>query len=310
MKLTRRTVCQAAVAAAVAALTGCGAGRYGGPDRTITIAGGQRGGFYLQVARLLANEISTAEPGLRCRASETNGSVDNVELIGAGRADLGVCQADVALAAVETEPLTGIGRLYEDYLQLVVRRDSDLHSIADLAGRRVSLGAPRSGTESTGKRLLAAAQLNVESRVDSLDNAATYLAERRIDALLWCGGVPTPTLEVLHQQVGIRLLPLAPVLPALLRDRYRMAYQQVQTPAGGYGQTGVSTIGVANLLLCARSLPDDVVAAITTVIVGHAAQLVPPQALGTQFLDQRALINLLGVPMHPGAAAAYRQLHG
>jgi len=57
-------------------------------------------------------------------------------------------------------------------------------------------------------------------------------------------------------------------------------------------------------------VPDDVVSAITGVLVEHAARLVPPQALGTQFLDRRALINLLGVPMHPGAVSAYRQLHG
>jgi TRAP-type uncharacterized transport system substrate-binding protein len=72
----------------------------------------------------------------------------------------------------------------------------------------------------------------------------------------------------------------------------------------------MAAIGVPNLLLCNRSLPDDVVATVTSVLVEHAARLVPPQALGTQFLDRRALICLLGVPMHPGAASAYRQLRG
>jgi TRAP transporter TAXI family solute receptor len=314
--LTRRAVCRAALAAAAAALTGCGTERYCGPDREITIAGGQDGGFYWEFAQLLAREVNAAEPRLHCSAEKTFGSVENIELIGAGDAHIGVCQSDVALAAVHgTEPFTralplaGIGRMYEDYLQLVVLADSDLHTVEDLAGRTVSLGALRSGTELTGKRLMAAAQVRAYSAFQPLDVAATALADGRVDALLWCGGVPTPVLTALHARKRIRLLPLAEKLDAL-RARYRTAYQQVVIPAGGYAEAGTRTIGVANLLLCAGSLPDDVVAAVTAVLVDAASRLVPPQALGTQFLDRRALINLLDVPMHPGAGSAYRQLHG
>jgi uncharacterized protein len=316
MTLTRRTLCRTAVAVSVSVLTGCGASRYRGPERTITIAGGQPGGLYLEVAQLLADKITAAEPHLRCSTVMTNGSVENVERIGSGDADVGVCQADVALDAVagagsflHALPLRGIGRMYEEYLQLVVRDDSELTSITQLTGRTVSLGAVRSGTTETGKRLMAAAGVEVVSRPESLEVAADALAARKVDAVLWCGGVPTPKLVALHEKIRIRLLPLAAMLPAM-RKRYPLAYQQVRIPAGGYGQSGKPTIGVANLLLCGRSLPDDVVAAITEVLVEHAAQLVPTEARGTQFLDRRALICLLGVPMHPGAATAYRQLHG
>lgn len=316
MTLTRRTLCQAALGTAVSLLAGCGTRRYRGPDRRIRIAAGQPGGFYLEVAGLLAREIDTAEPGLRCRALETNGSVENITMVNSGDADIAVCQSDAALAAVlgtepfaGTLPVRGIGRMYEDYLQLVVRADSDVYKVADLAGRTVSLGATGSGTAMIGERLMAAANLRVAKSHDPLDVAVAMVADGRADALLWCGGVPTPRLARLHEEVGIRLLPLNAMLPEL-RKRYRMAYQAVKIPAGGYGRAAVSTIGVANLLVCDRSLPDDVVSAITGVLVEHAARLVPPQALGTQFLDRRALINLLGVPMHPGAVSAYRQLHG
>jgi TRAP transporter TAXI family solute receptor len=316
MTPTRRTVCTAALGAAAALLTGCGTGRYRGHDREIRIAAGQKGGFYLQVAGLLAREINAAEPGLHCRALRTNGSVENITMVNTGEADIAVCQSDAALAAVlgtspfaGALPVTGIGRMYEDYLQLVVRADSEVTSVADLAGRTVSLGAPGSGTAMIGERLMAAAKVRVNKRLDPLDDAVALVADRRADALLWSGGVPTPSIADLHREEGIRLLPLTAMLPAL-RARYRMAYQAVTIPAGGYGHAAVSTIGVANLLVCGRSVPDDVVSAITGVLVEHAARLVPPLALGTQFLDRRALINLLGVPMHPGAVSAYRQLHG
>jgi TRAP transporter TAXI family solute receptor len=314
MTLTRRTLCRAAAAAVVA---GCGTGTYRGPGRRITIAGGQPRGLYVKVAGHLAEEINRAEPGLHCEPKETRGSVENVELIAGGGADLAICQADVALSAVKgTDPFTsalpivGIGRMYEDYLQVVVLKDSDLRSVADLAGRRVSVGAKRSGAVFTASRLMRAAGIEVLERFDSLDAAAAALRLRNVDAVVWSGGVPTEPLVTLDKEAGIRLLPLAPTLLTALRDRYGLAYQRVNIPAGVYGASGTQTIGMANFLLCRRSLPEDVVAAITGVLVERADRLVPRDSISTQFLDPPAVIYLLGVPKHPGAESAYRQLHG
>ncbi len=320
MTVTRRTMCRAGAAALAATLTGtlpaCAGEGYRGPSRTVTIAGGQPGGFYLEFAQVLAREIAAAEPGLRGKAIATGGSVRNIELIQAGEADIGVSQTDIALSAVAGEspfaervPVRGIGRMYEDYLQLVVRADSPVREVAGLAGATVSLGALGSGTAIFGERLFDAARVDVTSRYQSLEGAADALARKQVDAVLWSGGVPTPALVRLHERIRIRLLPIARALPAL-RGRYGNAYQQVKIPAGGYGQAGTPTLGVANLLVCGQHLPDDVAAAITRVLVDRAVRLVPPQALGAQFLDRRTLIGLFGVPMHPGAATAYRRLHG
>lgn len=316
MTITRRTVCRAGVAALAAAVAGCATPGYRGPSRTVTIAGGQPGGFYLEFAQVLAREINAAEPNLRCEAVDTDGSVSNVELIREGKADIGVSQTDIALAAMagqspfaDTVAVRGIGRMYEDYLQLVVRDDSPVRRVAGLAGRTVSLGALGSGTAIFGERLFKAARVRVTSRYQPLADAVDALERKQVDAVLWSGGVPTPALADLHARIRIRLLPIAQALP-VLRDRYGNAYQQVSIPAGGYGQAGTPTIGVANLLVCGEKLPDDVAAAITRVLVDRAVRLVPRQALGAQFLDRRTLIGLFGVPMHPGAATAYRQLHG
>jgi TRAP-type uncharacterized transport system substrate-binding protein len=82
-------------------------------------------------------------------------------------------------------------------------------------------------------------------------------------------------------------------------------------PASGYGHPGpVATIGVPNLLITKHSLPDDIAGAVAQVLVRSAPQLVPTQALGTQYLDQRSLIPTAPLPLHPGAATAYRDLRG
>jgi len=310
--MNRRAFLTAAIAGALAA--GC---TTPGPSRSLTIAAGESGGFYLAFGRLLAAQVNATQSWLRCTAVETLASVANIDLLRTGKADLALVLADTARSASSGLPpftsaidLRAIGRVYENYMQLVVRNDSPAHSVSDLDGWAVSLGASGSGAALTGDRILAAAGITPVVRHLPLADAVSALAAGSIDALLWSGGVPTPALAQLDSSVGIRLLPLDGVLPAL-RARYGMLYEQLPVPSGGYRFVHqVPTIGVANLLVGLPSLPDNVAAAVAEVLVTRADQLVPQEALGTQFLDIRTLIGTADLPLHPGAAQAYRQLHG
>ncbi|HEX6346847.1 TAXI family TRAP transporter solute-binding subunit [Umezawaea sp.] len=282
------------------AVTACGTTA---PTADLTLAAGEQGGLYLDFATLLARQLG---PTVRVTPRVTAGSLENLSLLRDRRADLGLTLADTATGT----DLRALGRVYENYFQLVVRADDPARSARDLAGRPLSLGARGSGASVFGDRLVAEAELG--ERVDHLPlaEAAQALADRRIDAFLWSGGVPTPTVSTLDDRIPIRLLPLSDLLPSL-RDRYGRAYEPVSVPAGVYrAPAEVPTVGVANLLVCRPDLPDDIAGAVTRVLVERAAALVPEQALGTQFLDARSLIGTTDVPLHPGAAAAYRDLHG
>jgi TRAP transporter TAXI family solute receptor len=247
----------------------------------------------------------------------TGGSVANLERVRDERADVGLTLADVAALAVagsapfpRAVPLRAIGRVYENYMQLVVPVDSPVRQVRDLADARISLGANGSGAAVFGDRLLAVT--GVSARVDHrpLAVAAAELAAGEIDALLWSGGVPTPALRDLAAIRPVRLVALAGELPAL-RSAYGQVYDEVTVPDGGYGHSGpVATIGVPNLLVADPGLPDEVAAAVARVLVRRAPWLVPRQALGTQYLDQRSLIATGEVPIHPGAAQAYRDIRG
>ncbi|WP_158842137.1 TAXI family TRAP transporter solute-binding subunit [Saccharothrix deserti] len=277
----------------------------GAPSGELAIAAGERGGMYFDFATLLAEQLTD----VRGRVLETEGSLANLALLADGQAQVALTLADSARVADPGLELRALGRVYENYLQLVVREDDPARLPADLAGRTVSLGAEGSGASLSGERMLVALGLRNSVRVEHLRiaDAAQALADRRIDALLWSGGVPTPTLARLS---GIRLLPLAELVPGL-RAAHGSVYEQVPVPAGVYGATReVPTIGVANLLVCRASMPDAVAAAITRTLISRAAALVPQQALGTQFLDVRSLIGTAGLPLHPGAATTYQDLHG
>ncbi|MFD5090194.1 TAXI family TRAP transporter solute-binding subunit [Amycolatopsis thailandensis] len=313
MTVTRRTV----LLAGLATLAGCSTAGYQGPDREIVIAAGESGGFYLAFAELLAQQLNRVEPRLRATAVATEASVENLRRLRDGRADLGLVLGDVAESAFSgADPFSvpmsfsAIGRVYENYHQLVVRADGGVRSLADLAGRPVAMGANGSGVAVFSTRLFARARIPVHAKNLLLGEAINALMAHEVDALFWSGGIPTPALTELNRTTPITLLPLDAHLPAL-RAGYGPVYDQVHVPAQAYQGVGeLRTIGVANLLLAAPSLPDDAAAAVARVLAGHAADLVPAPAVGTQFLDVRTLIGTGKVPLHPGAASAYRALHG
>jgi uncharacterized protein len=307
-----------ALAVITTGAAGCGGGS---APRDLSIVCGEPGGLYLEFGQLLATEINAEDPDLHATAIPTSGSEDNLTRLGAGQADLALTLADTAQiteAALPHPPLSAIGRVYENYLQLVVPADSPIHTVADLAGHSISLGADGSGAALTGQRLLAVAGLHTDTGTPGavtvshypLNQATAALRAGRIDALIWSGGVPTPALAELADQQPIRLLPLGDHIPAL-RAAYNFTYEPVTIPADTYSPAPeTTTIGVANLLLCRPDTDPTFIATTTRVLVTHAPHLVPQQALGTQFLDPRNLIATQNIPLHPAAANTYRALHG
>ncbi|MFC9659334.1 TAXI family TRAP transporter solute-binding subunit [Nocardia sp. NPDC127606] len=295
---------------ALAALVSAGMVGCGTNDRTtVRLASGEDGGFYYAFARLLAAAAADDTDTLRIEPVETAGSQQNLRMVADGDVDTALALADSA--SDFGGRVVALGRVYENYLQLAVRTDGPINEVADLRGRRVNLGAAGSGAAVTGQRLLTTAGLDpavdvvVEHR--PLREAAQRLTAGAIDALLWAGGVPTAALTVPDP---LRLIDLG-ALAAPMRERYGPAYDRVAIPADAYpGSPAVHTIGVANLLLAAATLPDETAAAIVDLLVRHADALVPAEAAGTQFLDGRFLIGTGTVPLHPGAAEVYRRWHG
>lgn len=275
----------------------------------VRLAAGEQGGFFWEFSGLLAAAADRSGVS-RLTPLQTGGSVENLEMLRSGDADLAMSLADIIPAAADD--LTAIGRVYENYFQIAVRDDSPIVSVEQLAGRAVSVGAPGSGATMLSERVLATVELSGTEALRRVERpmrgAATELAEGLIDAAMWAGGLPTPAFADLP--VGIRLLDLSTVVDAL-RSRYGTAYEAVSVPAGVYGpHPGVTTVGVANLLLARREVADPVVAGIVDLLLDDPASLVPAQAIGSQFLDAQSLIQTGSVPLHPGATSEYRRRHG
>jgi TRAP-type uncharacterized transport system substrate-binding protein len=94
-------------------------------------------------------------------------------------------------------------------------------------------------------------------------------------------------------------------------DRYGAIYEEVSVPANMYDPgPETATAGIPSLLLASPLAPDAAAAALVDALVDRPSALIPPGTSGIQFLDSQSLINSYGVPLHPGAVAAYRRHHG
>lgn len=296
--LSRRTFLQASAAIVAAGATG--SARDSGTV-TLRFAAGEAAGTYIQFAHLLA--AATAGSTMRIDPLITDGSRTNIRLLRNGDAELALTHADAIGEDMEAGALAAIGRVYENYIQVAVRDDSDFTDLSDLRGGRIVLGAPGSGVAAvTSLRILDAAAMTntVEALTMPLAESIAALQQREIDAVIWGSGFPTPALHT----AGVRYLSLGAVIPGLQR-RHPGMYDHVRLPG-----TSVDTVGVANLLLTRTDLPDALAAQLSEVLVRKASELIPEHALGTQFLDVRSLIGTRPVPLHPGAAESYRRLHG
>jgi TRAP transporter TAXI family solute receptor len=286
-----------------------------GPSGRLRLAGGERGGLYLAFAELLAKQVKDRDPDLGIDVVSTEGSVDNLARLRSGDVDMGLALADVAerdraAGPVGTAP-QAVARVYENYLQVIVRDAAAVHQLTDLRGLRVSIGPGGSGAAATSEVLFEAAGLRggVDTLRYRLGDGLAGLVDDGVDALVWSGGVPTPAIADLNATLPLRMLDIGQLAEPMTKlSGYPYLVRSV--PTGGYVPPSLRSIGVPNLLMCRQDIAPDVVAAVVDVIATDAAQLVPNHVRGLQYLDPPSMIQTGLIPLHPGAIGAYRKLHG
>jgi uncharacterized protein len=315
--LSRRELLRSAVLAASATLAGGCERSAASPHGQLRIATGGPGGVYYVYGQGIAEAVRQNLPGLTALVLATGASVDNLRMLAGGTAEVAFALADSAAAAMAGEapfdaklPIAALARLYENYLHVVVPAAGAIHRLADLAGHRVSLGAPGSGTEVIAGRLLAVAGLDPARTMTALhygiDDSAQALAAGRIDAFFFSGGLPTAAVSALCRSTPIRLLGMGELVTPL-RKRYGELYTERTIPVSAYGLADpVPTVGVANYLVVAASFGEELAYRLTRLLFERRDLLASahPEA---RRLDHLAAIGTYPVPMHPGAVRYYRE---
>jgi TRAP transporter TAXI family solute receptor len=279
------------------------------PGLRLTIATGSSDGVYYELGTQLATAWAGALDIARPTVLETAGSLDNIQRLQAGAADVAFGSTD-AITDADAGPrkLRALARIYDDYIQIVVRADLPITTLSDLTGRKVSVGADGSQTQLVANRILRTANVTVDPIDENLNDSIADLSHGRIDAFVWSGGIPTQSIASLDRAVGVRLLDLnkdPELMTAMLRDY--PVYTPAYVPAGTYGagSVAVTTLAVPNLLLVTDRMPDDVAEALVRGLFNATGQLaiVNTAALA---IDVHTAIYTEPVPLHPGAEAYYR----
>ncbi len=168
----------------------------------LSIATGGTGGVYYPLGGGMANIISKYIPYTEATAEVTTASVDNCRLVGAGKAELALIMADTGWDAYqgraqfkEKVPLRTVAVLYPNNMHVVTLEGKGIEKVTDLKGKRVSTGAPGSGTEVMALRVIEAYGLDPTKDMTrdklGVSESAGALKDRKIDAFFWVGGLPT-----------------------------------------------------------------------------------------------------------------------
>lgn len=291
------------------------------PQVRLSIVTGGTGGVYFPMGGGLAQLISKYIPDVQATAEVTSASVDNMKLIGAKRADVAFTLADTAFDAFNGKeafhgnpvPIRTLTPLYNNINHLVTIDGTGVNTIADLKGKRVSVGSPSSGTEVTALRILEAAGIDPDKdiRKERLGVAESVdaIRDRKIDAFFWSGGLPTAAVLDLATTPGIRikLIPLDSTLPTLQKKYGNLYFRAIILKEIYLGlPANAATVGVANLLVVHKDFPDELAYLITKLIYERRAEL-------AQVHSEAKNITLVGVagrspvPFHPGAIRYFKE---
>ncbi len=283
--------------------------------RVLRLTTGTPGGGFYPLGEALVHALRAAMPDVDVDRRESPGSVQNVEALQRGDADLGFAFAHVAYVAfvgrLESRPLDklrGIAVLQPNPLHLVVRAGSDIRSIADLRGRHVSVGPAGSGTALTASLVLQAfgiAPASLQLEMLPFNESSERLIAGTLDAIIVDAGYPTEAISR-ATAAGARLLPIeGPPVERLRHDFPLLRLAAI--PAGTYPATpdSVHTIAADNVLLCRSDLDERLVYELTKAFFAALPTLSAEQT-SLRLVDVTQL-PATPVPLHDGAARYYRE---
>jgi TRAP transporter TAXI family solute receptor len=292
----------------------------GAQQKFINILTGGQSGVYYPLGVSLSQIYNKAIPDAKATVQSTKASAENLNLLQAGRGELAFTLGDSlsdawkgnAEAGFKTklDKLRTVAGIYSNYIQIVASADSGIKTVADLKGKRISVGAPRSGTELNARAVLKAAGIEYKdfAKVEYLPfgESVELMKNRQLDVTLQSAGLGVSSIRDLSTSIKIVVVPIPADVVAKIGDA---AYQPATIPANTYtGQTeAVPTAAIKNFLVTQSGVPSDLVYAMVKSMFDNLDTLIAAHAAAKGIVRDEA-IKSLPVPLHPGAERYYREV--
>jgi TRAP transporter TAXI family solute receptor len=281
------------------------------------LTGGTSGVYYplgVAISKIYGDKIAN----VKTQVQATKASVENLILLQQGRGEIAFALGDSLKAAwdgdeeagfkAKLDKLRTIGAIYPNYIQIVATADSGIKTLADLKGKSLSVGAPKSGTELNSRAILAAAGMNYKDmkKVEYLPFAESVdlMKNRQLNATLQSAGLGVASLKDLSTSTEITVVSV----PKEVVEKIGPPFVSVMIPANTYtGQDkDVPTAAVINYLVTSSAVSDDLAYQMTKLIFDSLPELANAHAAGKEIkLDTAATGS--PVPLHPGAIRYYKE---
>ncbi|MDO5724959.1 MAG: TAXI family TRAP transporter solute-binding subunit [Tissierellia bacterium] len=340
MKMKRRIALLLVAVLVMGVLAGCGGDKSDGADAPegdqpakggttfLSIATGGTGGTYYPLGGALSNIFNGSDMGLQATAQSTGASVENVELIHNGEAEIAFIQNDIAYYAFngielfgegeiekdgkvekrekrEYPDIRGLCTLYPEVVQIIAADGSGIESVEDMKGKKVAVGAPGSGTEVNARQVLAAHGLTYDDlgKADylSFSEATDQIKNGQVDAAFVVAAIPSSSVTELATTHDIHLVPIAEdKANALIADYPYYTYMDIQ-PGDYKGQEEpVAAVAVQAMLIVNESMDEDLVYNLTKNMFENLNVIEESHARGKDITLESALEGM-SIELHPGA---------
>ena len=313
MRMTKRFSLFAAAAAFTASTAALAAPTF------INILTGGTSGVYYPIGVGLSQLYSNGIEGSKTSVQATKASVENLNLLQSGRGELALALGDSVADAwngvedagfkAPLKKLRAIAGTYPNYIQIVASKESGIKTLADLKGKTISVGAPKSGTELNARAIFKAAGLSYEdmAKVEFLPYAESVelIKNRQLDATLQSSGLGMAAIRDLAATLPITFVAVPAEVTAKIGND---AYQAASIPAGTYdGQdTEVPTVAITNILVSHEGVSEEVAYQMTKLMFENLERLGNAHSAAKDIKLETAAKNL-PIPLHPGAERFYKE---
>lgn len=288
---------------------------------TMSVATGGVGGVYYPLGGAMASLWTKTIPNLEATAEVTTASVDNMKFLRDGKVDVALALPDTALDAREGRaafsekiPIQALMVLYTNYYHIVTSEAKGIATVKDLTGKRVSLGAPGSGTEVIGLRILEAYGIDpnkdiVRERL-GVKESADALKDGKIDALFWSGGLPTASIldYASTPNVKVKLISHGDAVARMVQ-KYGLIYFVDKIPKGTYlGQDAdVDVVAATNLLVTHERLPKELAYKLVKAFFDNQKDIMSAHSVVKDIILEHQQARFSPVPFHDGAIQFYKE---
>jgi uncharacterized protein len=290
-------------------------------NKQLTIATGGTGGIYYPLAGGFGTIIAKEIPGYTATAEVTGGSLDNMKLIGSGGADMAFTQVDTAVDALNGRdkfpkklPIRALVVMYPNLMQVITLDGNGVNKFEDLKGKRVSTGAPGSGTEIFAIRLIEAAGMDKDKDMKrerlSAAESGNALKDKKVDAFMFVAGAPTSAITDVAASPGMKMIMIDhDHVVSKVVEKYGPVYATSKVPKGAYpNQDKDSKVAaVWNILAVRDDFTEDLAYKMTKTMMEKVDDLgkVHKEALNIKVENQKTANA--GIPWHPGALKYFKE---